>query len=68
MNLEQMRKESGIKAYKIAEKLGVSRIQFRNLEKGLYNISDDKVEKLSEVYEKSKAEIEQAIKEAHIDD
>jgi putative transcriptional regulator len=68
MKLEQMRKESGLKAYKIAEFLKISRIQYRNLEKGLYNFSSEKIEKLSEVFGKEKDEIIKAIGEARIRD
>jgi len=57
MNLKQLRNESGIKAYKIAEKLDISRVQFNNLEKGKYKIDMLKIEKLSEVYGKSINEI-----------
>lgn len=68
MTLEELRIESGIKAYKIAEKLSVSREQYRNLEKGIYKLNNSKVEKLCEVFRKSKAEIIQAIGETNIND
>ena len=32
MNLKQLREESGIKAYKFAEKLDISRVQFSIIE------------------------------------
>ncbi|NSB44442.1 transcriptional regulator with XRE-family HTH domain [Clostridium saccharoperbutylacetonicum] len=32
MNLKQLREERGIKAYKFAEKLDISRVQFSNIE------------------------------------
>ena len=67
MGLEKMRKESGMKAYKIAEMLGISRVQFRNLERGDYKISDDKIEKLSKLYEKPIDEIKEVIKEGEHD-
>lgn len=58
MNLKQLRKESGIKAYKVAEKLDISRVQFNNIENGKYKLDKLKIEKLSEVYGKSIDEIE----------
>lgn len=60
MNLKQLREESGIKAYKIAEKLDISRVQFSNIENGKYKLDKLKIEKLSEVYGKSVNEIEMA--------
>lgn len=60
MNLKQLREESGIKAYKIAEKLYISRVQFNNIEKGKYKLDKLKIEKLSEIYGKSINEIEMA--------
>lgn len=68
MTLEQLRKESGIKAYKIAERLKISREQYRNLEKGLYKLNNFKIEKLCEVFSKDKAEIIQTIGEANVND
>lgn len=58
MNLKQLREESGIKAYKIAEKLDISRMQLNNIEKGKYKLDMPKIEKLSEIYGKSINEIE----------
>lgn len=60
MSFEQLRKENGIKVYKIAEKLDISRVQFNNLENGIYNLDMLKIEKLSEIYRKSIEEIEMA--------
>jgi putative transcriptional regulator len=60
MNLKQLRKESGIKAYKVAEKLDISRVQFNNIENGIYNLDMLKIERLSEIYGKSIEEIEMA--------
>lgn len=68
MTLEELRYESGIKAYKIAEKLEISREQYRNLEKGLYKLNNFKIEKLCEVFGKDKTEIIQAIGEGNIND
>lgn len=61
MNLKQMRKESGLKAYKVAEILGISRTQLYNLENGNYKVSSDKIVKFSETYNKTRNEIIQAI-------
>ncbi|NFS11755.1 UNVERIFIED_ORG: hypothetical protein B2H98_05530 [Clostridium botulinum] len=63
MKLNQMRKESGLKACKIADILGISRIQLYNLENGKYKINVEKIEKFSEVYRKPKEEIIKAIEE-----
>ncbi|NFN14649.1 helix-turn-helix transcriptional regulator [Clostridium botulinum] len=63
MKLKQMRKESGLKACKIADILGISRIQLYNLENGKYKINVEKIEKFSEVYRKPKEEIIKAIEE-----
>lgn len=68
MTLKQLRIESGMKAYKIAEELNVSREQYGNLEKGIYKLNNLKVEKLCEVFRKSKTEIIQAIGETNIND
>lgn len=57
MNLKQIRKESGLKAYKVAEILGISRTQLYNLENGNYKVSEEKIVKFSEVYNKSRDEI-----------
>ncbi|AKA68495.1 helix-turn-helix domain-containing protein [Clostridium scatologenes] len=57
MTLKELRKQSGLKAYKIAEMLGISRAQLNNLEKGKYKMDKLKIEKLSEVYCKEIKEI-----------
>lgn len=59
MNLKQLREESEIKAYKVAERLDISRVQFNNIEKN-YNLNMLNIEKLSETYGKSIQEIERA--------
>lgn len=61
MTLKELRQQSGLKAYKVAEMLGISRVQLNNLEKGKYKMDRLKVEKLSEVYCKDIIEIEMAI-------
>lgn len=58
MNFNELLKESGIKAYKIAEKLDISRVQFNKIENGIYNLDMLKLEKLIEIYRKSIEEIE----------
>ena len=50
MNLKEMRQASGLKQCKIAEILGITRQQYRNLENGKYALSSDKIEKLSEKF------------------
>lgn len=68
MTLRDLRKDSGVKAKKIAEKLGISRTQFYNLENGLYKFSDDKIEKLSEIYNLSENEIRLIIQGGNINE
>lgn len=62
MNLREVRKNSGIKAEKIAEELEISRTQLYNLENGIYKFSDDKIEKLSKIYNLSEAKLRVIIK------
>lgn len=50
MNLKELRKQSGLKAYKIAEQLNISRVQLNNIEKGMTKISEEKVFILSRIY------------------
>lgn len=47
MNLEQLIKNSGVKKYKLAEYLGISRQQLRNIENGQCRIDSGKIEVLS---------------------
>ena len=54
MTLKEMRIESGLKAKKVAEVLNISRRQLIYLEKKKYKLSDDKIEKLSKLYNKKK--------------
>ncbi|KIN82153.1 helix-turn-helix domain-containing protein [Clostridium botulinum] len=61
MTLKALRLESGLKAYKVAELLGISRVQLNNLEKGKYKMDKLKIEKLSEVYCKDVKEIQSII-------
>ncbi|MDS1005326.1 helix-turn-helix transcriptional regulator [Clostridium sporogenes] len=50
MTLKDLRIESGLKARKVAEYLGISRTQLYNLEKGKYKLDKLKLEKLCKVY------------------
>lgn len=52
MGLKELRMESGLKAYKVAEHLGISRTQLNNIERGVYRLDKLKEEKLSELYGK----------------
>ncbi len=61
MTLKQMRIESGLKSYKVAEILGITRQQFHNLEIGKYKMDKLKIEKLSKVYGKEVEEIKSAL-------
>ena len=63
MTLKEMRIESGLKAKKVAEVLNISRRQLIYLEKKKYKLSDDKIEKLSKLYNKKKSEIRKAAKQ-----
>ena len=63
MTLKEMRIESGLKAKKVAEVLNISRRQLIYLEKKRYKLSDDKIEKLSKLYNKKKSEIRKAAKQ-----
>ena len=63
MTLREMRIESGLKAKKVAEVLNISRRQLIYLEKKRYKLSDDKIEKLSKLYNKKKSEIRKAAKQ-----
>lgn len=60
MGLKKLRLESGIKAYKIAQILGISRVQLNNIESGKTKVDIVKIEKLSQVYRKSIEEIRKA--------
>lgn len=55
--LKQKRINSGLKAKKIAELLGISRVQFYNLENRKYKIDSKKAKVLSELYKCSEEEI-----------
>lgn len=61
--LKQLRYDSGLKSKKVAEILGISRVQLNNLENGLYKISEDKIIKLSIIYNIDKDNLEKMIKE-----
>ncbi|MDM0609432.1 MAG: helix-turn-helix transcriptional regulator [Clostridium perfringens] len=63
MTLRSVRINSGLKAKKIADDLGISRVQLYNLEKGINKITDDKIVKLSEIYNIPKSKILSIIKE-----
>lgn len=62
MNLKQMRIESGLKASKVADELGISRVQLYNLENGKNNIDSKKISIFSKIYNKTELEISKAIK------
>ncbi|WP_195238434.1 helix-turn-helix domain-containing protein [Clostridium perfringens] len=63
MSLRSIRIDSGLKAKKVADDLGISRVQLYNLENGINKLTDDKIVKLSEIYNISKSEILSSIKE-----
>lgn len=67
MGLKEYRLESGLKAYKVAEHLGISRKQLNNIERGLYGIDKLKEEKLSKLYGKDIEEIRCAYQEGRLE-
>lgn len=64
VGLRELRLESGLKAYKIAEYLGISRVQLNNIERGKCKLDILKKEKLAEIYGKTIEQIEISYKEA----
>ena len=60
MNLKELRKQSGLKAYKIAEKLNISRVQFNNIESGRTKVNEEKVYMLSDIYKRNANDIRKA--------
>lgn len=47
MTLKQLREISGLKQYKLAEYLGISRQQYRNIESGKSTLNSRKIEALA---------------------
>jgi transcriptional regulator with XRE-family HTH domain len=64
MNLKELRIISGLKSIKIANELGISRQQLRNLEKGKYVICDKKTKILSTLYRTTEVDITNSWKQA----
>lgn len=61
--LKQIRKDSGIKVKKIAEKLSISREHYYNLEKGITPFDLEKLNILSKLFEVDIVELSNSIKE-----
>ncbi len=61
--LKQIRKDSGIKVKKIAEKLSISREHYYNLEKGITPFDLEKLNILSKLFEVDIVELSNLIKE-----
>lgn len=61
--LKQIRKDSGIKVKKIAEKLGISREHYYNLEKGITPFDLDRLNVLSKLFEVDIVELSDSIRE-----
>lgn len=61
MDLKKLRKESGLKVNKIAEVLGVSREHYYQLENGNTKLTNDKIEKLSKLFNVSYQYIKESI-------
>lgn len=58
MTLRDLRINSGIKVNKVAEELGISKMQVFNIEKGKTKKLDEfKVKKLAELYRVSESEV-----------
>ncbi len=64
MTLKELREESGLKAKKIASKLGISRTQLYNLEKGIHKPDLLKIEKFAAIYDVPIVTITKAVEEA----
>lgn len=64
MKLKQMREKSGLRTSKVAEELGITRVQLYNLEKGKYKLGKLKREKLSVLYGVTELEIMKAEEES----
>jgi len=47
MDLKQLREDTGLKLYKVAEYLGITRQQLINIEKGRGVLNSERIEKLS---------------------
>lgn len=62
MILKEIRKRSGLKVSKIALELGVSREHYYQLEKGNTKLTKDKIEVLSKLFNVSKKEIRDGVK------
>ena len=60
MNLKDLRKESGIKAYKIAKELNISRVQLNNIESGKIKVNEEKIFLFSNIYKKDIDDIKKA--------
>ncbi|CAI3244094.1 putative transcriptional regulator [Clostridium neonatale] len=60
MNLKDLRKESGIKAYKIAKELNISRVQLNNIERGKIKVNEEKIFLFSNIYKKDIDDIKTA--------
>lgn len=60
MNLKDLRKESGIKAYKIAKELNISRVQLNNIESGKIKVNEEKIFLFSNIYKKDIDDIKNA--------
>ena len=60
MNLKDLRKESGIKAYKIAKELNISRVQLNNIESGKIKVNEEKIFLFINIYKKDIDDIKNA--------
>ena len=66
MNLREIRLESGLKAKKVANELGISREQLYHLENGKYRIKEKYIDILCEVYQVRKEDVLNAINQRWI--
>lgn len=60
INLKNLRLKSGLKAYKIAERLEITPRQFINIEQGRIKNIDKYKEKLGRIYKISQKSVEEA--------
>lgn len=63
MTLKNIRLESGLKIIYIAKELGISRVQYRNYELGIHKPPIQRIDKLSQLFNRSYEQIEKAWEE-----
>lgn len=64
-NLKELRRISGLKAYKIAEILGIGYRQLYRIENGESKLDEPKIEKLSRIYSIPQTDIRKAWEQSY---